>query len=108
MNFFTARPLRGAMRPYVPSGHAIERSVLTIPFPPALITVFSALDRSCPAEKGDPREGTMASALSFLTSNIGTLVLEEQDIIVIADDCTRNALDRIQMFSEKCSFRGRR
>jgi len=43
MEFFQARPERGAMRAYVPSGMAMERSVLTSALPRAGTTLSCAL-----------------------------------------------------------------
>jgi len=37
------RPERGAMRPYVPGGHAMDKSVIMSAFPFAGTTVSSAL-----------------------------------------------------------------
>ena len=43
------------------------KSVLTTARPPAGTTVFSALDRSNPADWGDPRVGILACSLKNLT-----------------------------------------
>ena len=59
--------LRGAILAYVPSGQAILKSVFTTALPPAGTTVFSAEDRSNPAEKGEPRVGILALSDKNLT-----------------------------------------
>mmetsp|Transcript_16654 Transcript_16654/g.28193 ORF Transcript_16654/g.28193 Transcript_16654/m.28193 type:complete len:203 (+) Transcript_16654:2204-2812(+) len=67
MNFFTASPLRGAMRAYVFSGMAMAMSVFTIALPPLGITRSYALLRSKPAANSEPRVGVRARLVSFLT-----------------------------------------
>ena len=59
--------LLGAILAYVPGGHATLKSVLTTALPPAGTTVFSALERSNPAESGAPRVGMVAVSERNLT-----------------------------------------
>jgi hypothetical protein len=58
--FFHAKPDRGATRPYVPAGNAIDISVGTIALPRAgTITSFDD-DKSYPAAPADARLGATA------------------------------------------------
>lgn len=84
------RPLRGATRPYVPAGTAIEICVSTSAFPWAGITFLSALRkrvrrfqilrldycvylyRSYPAERAEPRVGNLALSDKRLTRRFET------------------------------------
>lgn len=52
--------LLGAIRAYVPSGQAILRSVFTTARPPLGTTVFSAEDKSNPADWGELLTGMLA------------------------------------------------
>lgn len=62
--------LLGAIRPYVPSGHAILRSVFTMAHPPLDTTVFSAEDKSNPADWGELLTGILACFDSNFTCSI--------------------------------------
>ena len=63
---FTARPERGAMRPYTPMGIVAAIPVLTIPLSWAPMLIVSVLYRSYPTEPGEARVGTIASGDNFL------------------------------------------
>ena len=53
------------MRPYVPSGHAMARSVLTMFLPRAGMMQSCAAERSYPAASAEPRTGSVAKSLSL-------------------------------------------
>ena len=53
-------PLRGAILPYVPSGHAMAISVLTYLISPGFIVHGSALNMSKPAAPSVDRVGSFA------------------------------------------------
>lgn len=74
------------MRAYVPSGQAMLISVLTTARPPAGTTVFSAEDKSNPADWGEPRVGRVAEAERNLTwrTSLRFMLLEEDDDIIMA------------------------
>ena len=68
--------LLGAIRAYVPSGQAMLKSVLTTARPPAGTMVFSADDKSNPADCGEPRVGILAcSDRNFLVVFIYIVVV---------------------------------
>ena len=72
--FLIVRPLRGAIRPYVPSGHLKEIPVGTSGISPGSI-VLSELseNKSYPAVCFDPCNGGWAVAESFCTRSICVL-----------------------------------
>ena len=67
----SARPDRGAIRPYVPGGTVIARSVLTRELECAAMVMSWALDRSYPAARSEPFVGIVAESDKVLTSSCG-------------------------------------
>ena len=65
----SARPDLGAIRPYVPGGTVIARSVLTRELECAAIVMSWALDRSHPAARSEPFVGIVAESDKVLTSS---------------------------------------
>ena len=74
--------LLGAILAYVPSGQAILKSVATTARPPEGTVVFSALDRSYPAERHVLREGMAANLLSNLTWRHSGSSIEARLIVI--------------------------
>jgi len=75
------------MRPYVPGGVAIDRSVGTMPRPLAGITISAELHKSNPAASEDPFLGRVAFSERRLTRRDGSVL--EFDIIVRDDAVER-------------------
>ena len=62
------------------------------------MTVCSALERSYPAERGDPRVGMIALSLSLLTCRTGLVLCEE---IVMVNKLNADASDWSTKMGEK-------
>ena len=73
--FLAAKPLRGAIRPYVPGGVAMEIWVSMVTFPWAGTMVSSALYRSYPAASEDPRVGIRALSECSLISRLSVFTV---------------------------------
>ena len=53
----------------------MAKSVWTIPRPPGGIDASLDADKSYPADKVDPRTGSVALSDNFLTNNLSTLLI---------------------------------
>ena len=76
----------------------MDKSVLTMPLPPALMTVASELARSNPAESGDPLTGMDAFSERRFTCSIGPA---ESDCGGIDDDAIVIMLSAVVKVGER-------
>mmetsp|Transcript_18474 Transcript_18474/g.42285 ORF Transcript_18474/g.42285 Transcript_18474/m.42285 type:complete len:134 (+) Transcript_18474:377-778(+) len=93
MHFFAAKPLRGAIRPYVPGGVAMESPVGTIAFPRAGTITSSQLHKSNPAASGDPLYGSIAFSESRFTLSGGSS--QDFNAIVNSEELEKEEVPKI-------------